>query len=67
MARRNRTSAIIAKTSNLRVAIYVRRSTDEENQPFTLEAQEAKLRSYIASQPGWDLGPVSEVGGWSVG
>ncbi|MDT4994814.1 MAG: site-specific recombinase, partial [Actinoplanes sp.] len=55
MARRNRNAAIIAKSSNLRVAIYVRRSTDEENQPFTLEAQEAKLRSYIASQPGWDL------------
>jgi site-specific DNA recombinase len=37
------------------VAIYVRRSTDAEHQPFTIEAQDSKLRSYVKSQPGWDL------------
>jgi site-specific DNA recombinase len=39
----------------LRVAMYIRISTDEEHQPFSLEAQEVKLRSYIDSQPGWEL------------
>jgi site-specific DNA recombinase len=38
-----------------RVAIYVRRSTDQENQPFSLDAQLNALRSYVASQPGWQL------------
>jgi site-specific DNA recombinase len=37
------------------VAIYIRRSTDEEHQPFSLEAQEGKLHAYIKSQPGWSL------------
>lgn len=39
----------------VRVAIYTRRSTDEENQPFTLEVQESKLDSYVASQDGWAI------------
>ena len=38
-----------------RVAIYVRRSTDDENQPFSLDAQLTALTSYVASQPGWVL------------
>ncbi|MFD0747460.1 recombinase family protein [Phytohabitans flavus] len=39
-----------------RVAIYVRRSTDEDHQPFSLEAQETKLRAFVASQPGdWQI------------
>ncbi|MEV4706828.1 recombinase family protein [Actinoplanes sp. NPDC049316] len=42
-------------TSTVRVAIYTRRSTDEENQPFTIEAQTSKLKSYIKSQDGWTL------------
>jgi site-specific DNA recombinase len=41
--------------SKVRVAIYTRRSTDEENQPFTIEAQTAKLKSYIKSQDDWTL------------
>ncbi len=46
-------------TRPLRVAIYIRISTDEEHQPFSLEAQETKLRSYIEIQPGWELvGPI---------
>ncbi len=57
MARRSLTRAVAhaASGSGLRVAIYIRRSTDEEHQPFSLEAQEAKLRAYINSQPGWSL------------
>lgn len=39
-----------------RVAIYLRRSTDEDHQPFSLEAQETKLRAFVASQPGdWEI------------
>jgi site-specific DNA recombinase len=39
----------------VRVAIYLRISTDEEHQPFSLEAQEHRLRAFIESQPGWCL------------
>ncbi|MQA87531.1 MAG: recombinase family protein [Streptosporangiales bacterium] len=39
----------------MRVAIYIRISTDESHQPYSLEAQEHKLRAYIASQDGWHL------------
>ena len=38
-----------------RIAVYLRISTDEQHQPYSLEAQEARLRSYIDSQPGWNL------------
>ncbi|MFI5777514.1 recombinase family protein [Nocardia sp. NPDC051570] len=38
---------------NLRVGTYTRRSTTEDNQPYSIEAQDARLDSYIASQPGW--------------
>ncbi|WP_018352095.1 recombinase family protein [Longispora albida] len=38
-----------------RVAIYLRRSTDDEHQPYTIEAQRQALENYIASQPGWTL------------
>jgi site-specific DNA recombinase len=42
-----------------RVAIYLRRSTDEDHQPFSLEAQETKLRAFVASQPGdWEIAAV---------
>jgi site-specific DNA recombinase len=40
-------------SNRVRVATYTRRSTDEENQPFTVEAQQSKLDSYVASQDGW--------------
>ena len=51
---RTRTVATLAE-SGVRVAIYVRRSTDEEHQPFSIEAQDIRLRSYVKSQPGWSL------------
>jgi hypothetical protein len=56
MASRSTTRAVAAAASaTLRVAIYIRRSTDEEHQPFSLEAQDRKLRAYIKSQPNWSL------------
>jgi site-specific DNA recombinase len=36
-----------------RVATYVRISTDEDRQPFSLEAQGLRLDAFITSQPGW--------------
>jgi len=39
----------------VRVAIYLRISTDEERQPFSLEAQQERLAAYVAVQPGWVL------------
>jgi site-specific DNA recombinase len=51
---RTKTVATIAE-HGVRVAIYVRRSTDEEHQPFSTEAQDARLKSYVKSQPGWSL------------
>jgi site-specific DNA recombinase len=39
----------------VRVAIYRRISTDEERQPFSLEAQQERLAAYVAAQSGWVL------------
>lgn len=39
----------------MRVATYIRISTDEEHQPYSLEAQAGRLESYIKSQDGWQL------------
>ncbi len=39
----------------LRIATYTRRSTDEEHQPFSIDAQDTKLAAYVASQPGWHI------------
>jgi site-specific DNA recombinase len=36
-----------------RVATYLRISTDEDHQPFSLDAQRQRLDAFIASQPGW--------------
>ncbi len=41
--------------AGLRVRTYRRRSTNEENQPYSIEAQDARLGPYIASQDGWTL------------
>ncbi|MGH9044060.1 MAG: recombinase family protein, partial [Acidimicrobiales bacterium] len=37
-----------------RVACYLRISTDEEHQPFSLGAQETRLAAFVTSQPGWE-------------
>jgi DNA invertase Pin-like site-specific DNA recombinase len=56
MTRRATARAVaLAAEAGVRVAVYIRRSTDEEHQPFSLEAQESKLRAYITPQPGWGL------------
>jgi len=41
--------------NDVRVGIYLRRSTDDENQPYSIEVQDTRLLAYIASQPGWRL------------
>jgi site-specific DNA recombinase len=56
MGRRARTKTVATIAEHgVRVAIYVRRSTDEEHQPFSIEAQDSRLHSYVQSQPGWSL------------
>ena len=39
----------------MRVASYTRISTDEDHQPYSLEAQDGRLRAYVESQHGWEL------------
>lgn len=39
----------------MRIATYTRISTDEEHQPYSLEAQNDRLGAYIRSQEAWDL------------
>jgi site-specific DNA recombinase len=43
----------MANEPELRVATYRRASPDEGNRPYSLDAQERRLRPYIASHPGW--------------
>jgi site-specific DNA recombinase len=47
--------ATIPESGDVRVGVYVRRSTDEEHQPYSIKAQDTSLTAYIASQPGWRL------------
>jgi site-specific DNA recombinase len=42
------------RPTRVRVATYRRASTDEGNQPYSLDAQAQRLSPYIASQPGWE-------------
>jgi site-specific DNA recombinase len=47
---------IIEGDGTQRIAIYIRRSTDEDHQPFSLEVQETRLRAFVTSQPGeWQI------------
>jgi site-specific DNA recombinase len=39
----------------VRVATYTRISTDEDHQPYSLEAQVERLAAYVKSQPDWEL------------
>src|SRR5688500_2960932 len=51
-----RQTATVAKTpatKATRVAVYLRISTDEAHQPFSLEAQEHALVAFVPTQPGW--------------
>jgi site-specific DNA recombinase len=47
------TASTVGPAGDVRVGIYVRRSTDDEHQPYSIEAQDARLAAYIGSQPGW--------------
>ncbi len=40
-------------SGDIRVGVYVRRSTDDEHQPYSIQAQDTRLAAYIGSQPGW--------------
>jgi site-specific DNA recombinase len=61
LATRNRAGArratTVARTTGgvVRVALYTRRSTDDEHQPFSIDAQDTRLDAYVASQPGWQI------------
>ena len=39
----------------MRIATYTRISTDEEHQPYSLEAQATRLAAYVESQEGWRI------------
>jgi site-specific DNA recombinase len=39
----------------MRVATYTRISTDEDHQPYSLEAQAERIGAYVKSQDGWEL------------
>lgn len=39
------------RSGDVRVGVYVRRSTDDEHQPYSIEAQDVRLAAYIGSQP----------------
>jgi site-specific DNA recombinase len=39
----------------VRVATLTRRSLDQAHQPFSIEAQDTKLKAYIQSQDDWQL------------
>ena len=54
-AQRSKKAATITLGEDVRVGIYVRRSTDDEHQPYSIEAQDTRLDAYIGSQPGWRL------------
>lgn len=47
--------ARLEELETVRVGIYVRRSTDDEHQPYSIEAQDERLNNYVASQPGWHI------------
>ncbi len=42
----------------VRVGTYTRRSTDEDHQPFSIEAQDTRLAAYIQSQDDWTHDPA---------
>ncbi|TKG66322.1 recombinase family protein [Prauserella endophytica] len=54
-AQRSKKAAMTTLGDDVRVGIYVRRSTDDEHQPYSIEAQDTRLDAYIGSQPGWRL------------
>ncbi len=54
-AHRVKKAAMSTLGDDVRVGSYVRRSTDDEHQPYSIEAQDTRLAAYIGSQPDWRL------------
>ncbi|GAA4884649.1 recombinase family protein [Saccharopolyspora cebuensis] len=54
-AQRTKKAASLDDLDTVRVGIYTRRSTDDENQPYSIEVQDERLDSYVGSQPGWQV------------
>jgi site-specific DNA recombinase len=54
-SKRKRGTGLADEPGPRRIAIYTRRSTDDEHQPFSIDAQLAALKSYVKSQLGWTL------------
>jgi site-specific DNA recombinase len=52
-ATRQSSAAAANLAEDVRVGVYLRRSTDDEHQPYSIEAQDARLAAYIGSQPSW--------------
>ncbi len=52
---RTKRAASLDNLDTVRVGIYTRRSTDDENQPYSIEVQDERLDSYVGSQPGWQV------------
>jgi site-specific DNA recombinase len=52
IARQQPTLAAAPLHDDVRVGVYVRRSTDDEHQPCSIQAQDSRLAAYIGSQPG---------------
>jgi site-specific DNA recombinase len=50
---RQRPTVAAGPLHDVRVGVYVRRSTDDEHQPYSIQAQDTRLAAYIGSQPGW--------------
>jgi site-specific DNA recombinase len=50
-----RPATTLEDLDTVRVGIYMRRSTDDEHQPYSIEAQDDRLKSYVDSQPGWRI------------
>jgi site-specific DNA recombinase len=47
--RGRKTTRTLDDLDTVRVGIYVRRSTDDEHQPYSIEAQDTRLESYVDS------------------
>jgi site-specific DNA recombinase len=63
IARQQPTLAADPLHDDVRVGVYVRRSTDDEHQPYSIQAQDTRLAAYIGSQPGWrQAGPTGGPG-----
>ncbi len=50
-------SARLDDLDTVRVGIYMRRSTDDEHQPYSIETQDDRLESLVESQSGWEVAP----------